>query len=131
MAEETVNPAKKKKTYNVVSNKDLIAKGDRGKVVIAARGASSVGKENKFADTKLSKFKTSSAILNRIGQKGGALWSADEKVFSPVLAAAKAANTDLTERKYTGAVRDFINKFYELAPRGTGGGGVRITPKLW
>ena len=130
MAEETANPAKRK-TYNVVSNKDLIAKGDKGKVVVAARGAASIGKANKFEGTKLAPFKTSSAILNRIGQKDGALWSADEKVFSPVLAAAKAANTDLSERKYTGNVRNFIDKFYELAPRGKGGGGVRITPKLW
>ena len=130
MAEETSNPTKRK-SYNVVSIKDLIAKGDRGKVVVAARGAASVGKANKFEDTKLKSFKTAGAILNRIGGKGGAVWNADEKVFAPVLAAAKAANTDLSERKYTGAVRNFIDKFYELAPRGKGGGGIRITPKLW
>lgn len=133
MADEkttTANPAKKR-TINVRSNASLIAKGDRGKVLVAARGAMSVGKDHKFEGTKLTGTKSGYAILNRIGKSGGALWDADNEVFGPALTAAKAANTDISARKYTGSVRDFIDKFYALAPKGKGGGGVRRTPKLW
>ena len=93
----------------------------------------SVGKDNKFEGTKLSGAGkgTQYGVLYRIGKDGGALWTVDEAKLSSTLAAAKAANTDISNRKYTAAVKDFIDKFYDLAPKGVGGGGVRITPKLW
>ncbi len=115
----------------------LIGKGDRGKSLVVIRGALSLGSKNKFAGTKIKDSKGASAgFLHRIGketegQTKGSIWTVSDAEIAKVTAAAKAANKDVHEKKYTDSVKKLIDSAYDNLTSKGGGGGSKTTPLVW
>jgi hypothetical protein len=132
---------KKKRAVKSRTNEELASSGLRGKLVVLAKFAFSLGNKNNFEGTKLAgkqskKVKKEDGTISTVSPYNSPLYAMtkdgkgrifliDEKgeMFQNILKTAKACKDDVTKGTYSDKVKKFIDAF--IAPVGVSMGGTR------